>query len=1185
MYLKQLEITGFKSFADRTRLDFEPGIIAIVGPNGCGKTNIVDAVRWVLGEQSIKRLRGSKMEDVIFQGSSERTGLGMAEVSLTIDNSEKNLPIEYSEVTVKRRVFRSGESHYFINKNLCRLKDVDSLFMDTGIGTRAYSVFEQGKMDLLLSIKPEERRFVFEEAAGISRYKEQKKETLRKLEITENNLIRLNDIIKEIHRHINSIERQAAKAKRYKKVRDELKALEVKDFIYKLRNLEQISEKYRNEKADVQEDSNRLEAVIKEKDERIKALRRDMQQLDKDSLLLQNEKLSVETQLAGGRQNLNYKTEKINELKQRMQDIEKETDLLDKSAEDLKIAIQNISKEISGVSKKKSDYKQILLKLQNVINDLRSQLQDVTSKAESKREALLIFSVKESQLKSELLHLEQEIRLLVLKERKDIVSADKKKDILNDFFSQIGKIEQMLQSKRHSLDALKQGLKNREEKVLVLKDNVLAVDSDIQKRQQFMAEKRSQYEIFSVEKKNYEGYTGGLKNILKNKERFPQFKAVLHDIFKVPERYSTAIGAVLGIKAQWIITDTIQDIYQLNSILKDNSISQVAFLIMDMIKDLPVISEDELSSGPYIARAIDVVRYDKIYDKLAKYLLGRVVITKDFETAAALLEKADTDITIATLDGMAFDSCGFVKAGIQQNSINLIGRDSTIEKLKGQLQGVSEEILELIQKKNLLEDKLKTEEGHMERAKNNLYNEEVALGVLENDFIKHKAKHEQLSEEIQVSELEHSGALEQKNKLNAELKNKTSELEDCSNSIQDINLELKKISAEVSSMEQARLQREREYTESKVNMVSVEDKENHLAFKIEQLQNQFNTARTNIDKLKKEKAESENIIKQLSEEISKLKSTINRLGQRSGLIEEKYNKNRALGSDLGNELSEIEDSIMEERTRKDKLIDELNARHLKLSEIELKSAAIIKKLQDEYKIGEDAVKDYIIDNASIDTLGEQILSYRNKLEAMGEVNLVAIEEYEKLQERYEFLTNQRQDLVGAKESLLKVIAKINTTTKKLFRNTFEEIRKYFKEMFSLLFEGGKADLVLINELDILESGIEIIARPPGKKLQNVSLLSGGEKALTGIALLFAMFKVKPSPFCILDEIDAPLDESNIDRFLNLLKKFSKTTQFMVITHNKRTVTIARALYGITMQENGISKVISVKLPESVPAAR
>lgn len=1126
MYLKQLELIGFKSFAERTRLDFEPGITAIVGPNGCGKTNIVDGIKWALGEQSAKSLRGSTMEDVIFHGTDDRKGIGMAEASVTFDNADKRIPLEFSEITVTRRVFRSGESQYFINKNLCRLKDVDSVFTDTGIGMRAYSVFEQGKMDLILSSRPEERRFVFEEAAGISRYKEYKRDALRKLEVTEANLVRLNDIIKEVQRQLNSIDRQAAKARRYKTVQDELKRKEILLLAYQLRDLQADLAESEKDKSFNEQQALEMRAAIEAKEKRTGELRQLLRGMEMEASVSQEEKIRVETLLVGNRHQIEYKRSKINELTARSREIDGELNGLNKDLDELRNNLLLLKNGFSNAADIKDGYKKRLDEKYSEIKALDDVAAELAGEIDSKKDLLVGKTANSSHIKNELSNIDLELKGLFLKERRDSVELAKKKRERDDLSGKLAKMKNILEGQRKSLLSLRQKIKDNEEKVLLLKDEVANINKLLVDKQQYFAEKHKEYEALSGDKR--------LSSILENKEEFPGVIGLVRDLVSIKEGYSNAITSCLGARTQWIVVDTLEHACHAASRLN----CQAVFLVLESLPDVEALRE--VSNG---IRAMDLVTSDPRYGRLVRFLLGRILITNPAEGGPA------------------------------------------VDELKAVLNSTSAEILELTEKYNLSKGMLEQEEKFMESARNNLYNEEIALGVDENDFLRYRSVYDSLCEEIEVLELDSQGEIAKKEELSAERLLKENELTAVGSELKLLYSEIEMLQGSLKDADAKKAKENKEYTELKINLVSAEEKENLADFKKHQAEKQTETTEAMINKLLAEKEENLAMIERLRIEADRLENETKEIGKRSADIGGQYDALKLRRKGLEEELLLCEEGLRSERNRYEEVYSQFNERQLRLGEIKIKIDNIMQRLQNEYKTPADSIDSIRLEGVRLEVLDQEIVTLRSKLDSMGEVSLVAIEEQDELVKRHEFLSTQREDLVNSKDTLLKTIAKLNTTTKKMFWDTFCMIRENFNQIFCQLFGGGKADLILVDESNILESGIEIIARPPGKRLQNVSLLSGGEKALAALALLFSIFKVKPSPFCIMDEIDAPLDDSNIERFTELLKEFAETSQFLIVTHNKRTIAAANALYGITMQESGVSRIVSVKLTASGAAIR
>jgi chromosome segregation protein len=1179
VYLKHLEITGFKSFADRTRLNFDPGITSIVGPNGCGKTNIVDSIKWAIGEQSAKSLRSGKMEDVIFHGTDDRKGTSMAEVSLTFDNSSKKLPIDFSEVTITRRVFRSGESQYFINKNLCRLKDIDDLFMDTGVGMKAYSVFEQGRMDLVISSKPEDRRFIFEEAAGITKYKEKKRETLHKIEITENNLIRLNDIIKEVQRQINSIERQAAKARRYKKLQEELRDVEVKSYVYQLRELKGKNSEFEKNKQSTEQQVNQLREAIGAKEEKNTLLRQNLHQIDADMSVVQDEKLSIETQLVGNKHQIQYKENKIHDTNERNKIIDIEIARLNKEIDSVKVALEELLKDLEEIGSTKVNYKTAMDEKNAVIKELSSRYEELNNKIHSSKDALVGKTARESNIKNELSSIDFELKSILLRGKQDSTGLIKKRKQKEIVLEELSQMEGVLTSQREAILNIKQAIKDHEERVFSLKDEVGSINKEINEKQQFFSEKRSEYEILSGQKKAHTGYADGVKTVVESKDEFPGVLGLVNDIINVPKEYVTAISSVLGQKMQWVVVDTVHNAYAAANKLNEKNVSQTVLIVNELLNDLDSISPQEGGK-----RAIDVVGYDKIYEKLVKFLLGNIVIVPSLD-----INNFNNSIKAIFVnpEGIVFDPHGLISGGklLGNQMVNVISRDTTINELKVVLNDQSKEILEFTEKYKVIQDRLIQEERQLEIAKNNLYNEEIALGVQENDFLRRKSSCDALSEEIQVLELDEQEGVGKKEELEQAKINKEKELVSMGDELRTLYKEIEDDTDFLKDIQLKKENEEREYTQLKILLVGVEEKENLLDFKRVEMQRQMGVSINSISKVTEEKRNNISLEENLNIEKNKLAEDIQELSKKGSAVDEKVDTLRIRRKEIEKELIASEDALRKERELTDAIYTQLNESQVKLSEISLKISNIHQKIQEEFKMSQENIDSISLDGIIIDNLEQDVLTLRDKIDGMGEVSLMAIEEQDELVKRFEFLNTQRQDLVNAKDTLLKAIAKLNATSKKMFWDTFCQVRENFSATFCQLFGGGKADLVLIDESDMLESGIEIIARPPGKRLQNVSLLSGGEKALTAIALLFSIFKVKPSPFCIMDEIDAPLDDSNIERFANILKEIAKMSQFLIVTHNKRTISAAQSLYGVTMQERGVSRVVSVKFSNAEAKAK
>jgi len=1060
MYFKKLEISGFKSFAEKTTLHFEPGITAIVGPNGCGKSNIFDSIRWCLGEQSIKSLRGSQSIDVIFNGTETVPAQNMAEVSLSISNEAKILPIDYDEVTITRRLFRSGESEYLINNNTVRLRDINELLMGTGIGAESYSLVEQGKIDLVISSKPEDRRLVFDEATGVSKYKAKKREAMKKLEETDANLLRVNDIITEVKRQIGSIERQASKARRYKEVFDKLKESELKYCTLELKTLKaelailgEISKKSH-------EDELTLNNQLQDLDRKLINKQKEVQELDSKILELKDEILALENANIRDNQHISLDQDRI-------VDLNKHAEILSSGKEQLKVRIAAHEKSIAEISeqlfslhdvysKKDSDLKEREASLSALMQEIEAALnQNKTFKARD-----FELNIKEAQINNELNENSSSMHTLVSRQR------------------------------RIEVEKLKTGEENSE-----LLKNIDGVTCDISQEKDKIASITSELNSLNANKAE-------LENSLKTQE----------------EQLRKLENEKLSLQSQCEFLKELRVKYDGMAEAKNGTIE---------IAEMPA----EKVSG-IIAHARDISYNENT--KSYRITCELKFINFDLESIEARIGAISQEIE------------GFV---VQ----------------------MSEKEKDLM---NILEQIRNIEEG-LQQEKFNLTNKEAVASNLSDNA---KKIHDELSLlELELSEVtDNLGHAKQKDeKLKADLNNVKSEI----TSIEEqINHNVAKINENGSLREKILVEIAQLQTELANQKLKEEDLQANLDFFKSALSLDASALNTNDNEI----AFSLQKAQELTLEISNLESQIQKQEEDIDAKTKEHSRLNQIRIEEVNSLDFTQKQIIDLEEKLDKAKEENHHFQMQEQELNFKHANIKNRILQAYTIDldESPIADEVLIDINTDALAQEITTLKEKVESFGTVNLVAIEELEELKNRHDFLTQQQNDLFLAKESLRNAILKINRTTRKMFLETFQLVAEEFKNYFKLLFGGGEAKLYLLDEEDVLESGIEIICRPPGKKLQNITLLSGGEKALSAIALIFAIFKTKPSPFCVLDEIDAPLDESNIDRFSRVLSDFSKTSQFITITHNKKTMSRANVMYGITMERSGMSKIVSVKLNES-----
>ena len=1190
MYFKKLEAFGFKSFPEKIEFIFEPGITAIVGPNGCGKTNVADAIRWVLGEQSALALRGSRMEDIIFNGSAERKPLGIAEVSLTLSNPENFLPLEYSEVTITRRVFRSGESHYFINRTPCRLRDINELFMDTGIGTEAYSLIEQGKVDLILSSKPNDRRYLFEEAAGITKYKERKKVALRKLEATEQNLLRASDIISEVKRQVGSLKRQVRKAERYQETFAGLKELEIKLALAEWSQLKKEEELSSQEAQRVKDERERLAAGLSQGDSRLEELKVKLLDLERVLTARQKESQELTARLSQTESRILLLREKREGLSRDKQRAQGEREALEERLSRLQKEVEEVEDRLAKLSWERGEKEERIREGgKSLEEDSRKMEQEEKEIEESKATVVEIVS-REARVRNDLTGLKVTLENLAARKRRLQIEKERGE-------AEKEKIEERAKELAESLEKKKaflKGLGKEEEKlcrqISTLHSQLSTLREKLGAQREELVSSSSRLDFLEDLKRRYEGYEAGVKAILQGRERFPGICGTVADLIDFPAPLELALEAALGESVQSIVIKTAEIAEESIVYLREERKGRATFLPLDSLKgpkNLPL--EKALSQEGVRGLAFNLVKFDSLYREVFFYLLGRTVVVEDLgkarEMVCSLREEpsgllGDSSLDLVTLKGELIRGGGAVSGGSKVKGGGLLRRDKEIKELKEKVKGLKEAI-----SARESEEKLKLEErGNLSHQLDLLQEkrrrQELEKANLENDYS--SVEEERIRREKEVSlfqselrEVEDDRGMAEKEREG--LKGELGELGERSGVVQE------RIAFLQQSIEEGKSQREkisRELTRWQVELASWEEKErserNNLG-RLKESSKEYAQAqrerRAEIEEadrrrveIDKEEEEKERVLKSLFEE---------RETREGELRKDEEERQKLLPA-----VKEMEKELKERRGQWEEIQNEVHSLDLGKAQLEMKMKAAKERLSSAYQVSLDKLfQEREVEEIDEEAASREIALLRVKLEALGPVNLTAIEENKEREERYNFLIEQQEDLIQARESLQKVITRINRTTRSLFMETFEQVREHFNRLFCTLFGGGRADLVLLDETDILESGIDIVAQPPGKRLQSISLFSGGERALTALALLFALFKVKPSPFCLLDEIDAPLDDSNINRFTRLLQEFTSQSQFIIITHNKRTIAMADVMYGVTMEEAGVSKLVSVHFRE------
>ncbi|MEW8955039.1 chromosome segregation protein SMC [Clostridium sp.] len=1185
MFLKSMEIRGFKSFADKTELAFKPGVTAVVGPNGSGKSNISDAIRWVLGEQSAKSLRGGKMEDIIFSGTQYRKPVGLAQVALTLDNAEGELPIEYSDITISRRLYRSGESEYFINNTSCRLKDIHELFMDTGIGKEGYSIIGQGKIDAILSGKAEERRALLEEAAGIVKFKTRKEEAEKKLNNTEQNLVRINDIIGTYEERIEPLRIENEKAEKFIVLSEELKTLEISlivDSIDKIKvNIKNIDEEIKNlskdidghqkEKDNFKEIAEKLENTLEDEERKSSedkviyyTSKEKAQELEGENQLLNERIKNIELNIDKNYKEIQYEKDKVKNLIHSKKENEDKL-LLDKESETL------INKEIESLETVIQNHNRTLKDIENSTVDLR----------------------------------EKEIKAL-----RDISSEENKVEILNkDIESLNGKLKVLETSCNNANNSLKINIttknmldNNKEEllkKIESINDDIktskkemnrlLSIinehEKDLREKNITLNKLEANQQMLRNLHKQYEGYARAVKLIMKevNEERISNMKGkchVLGEVIQVKKEYETSIEIALGGGISDIITEDESIAKTLIAHLKKNNLGRATFLPLTIIRGRKINLNDNIKKiKGYIGIASDLISYEEKFTPAINYVLGRTLICDSMDNALNFAKYTDYSYKIVTLQGEVINPGGALTGGsIYNKNVNIIGRKREIEDIEKDLKDLSIYLKDLNAKVLLEKNSFKKLDDKCLNLKDEIHFNNIEVTRVQGEIGNIVNENNKLKESLNISLKEKDLVTEKINRSYEELEAKNKNILKLKEEEEILKKSKDLKEKELISKEEALTIHKEKIVEFKIKKAQIDEnlgskiKEiKRLEKDIEELSLKENLIKKDIDNniLAKEESiksieDNKKIIEELNKKIQGMKSEFEAYeAKRVKLKEEiKINNNRieTLNLDLN------------------KLDDLINKKHIIKAKYEVEENSLYSKLNEDMNLTLAEALDLSVEVFDLEDFKRNIGRLKNKISAIGTVNLGAIEEYEEVTTKYKFMSSQREDLDKAKGELISVIDEMTSKMKDVFNSNFKVLRENFNETFKELFKGGSADLIL-GEGDELSANIEINVQPPGKKLQNINLMSGGEKVLSAIALLFAILKMKPTPFCILDEIEAALDDSNVNRYAEFLKQFAGNIQFIVITHRKGTMEASDVLYGVTMEEKGVSKIVSVDLSD------
>ena len=1207
MYLKSLTALGFKSFAEKTVLNFEPGITAIVGPNGCGKSNVADAIRWVLGEQSAKALRGGEMADVIFNGTDTRDPMSMAEVSITIgDVDEEHLQaagveLSYNEVTLTRRVFRDGGSEYFINKTRCRLKDVQRLFMGTGVGRSSYSIMAQGNITQILSSKPDDRRMIFEEAAGITKFKSQKREALRKLDYTEQNLLRVADTIREVKRQLGSLQRQAGKARRYKELSTELQELDCSLSQYRVAELDEriTADEQQDESIRIEIEENSAEVLTLE--EALKAMRTRVSEVDQQISECQTEGLRLSGLCDQQEDRVRYSERRIQELSEQRQRADEDILQAEERRTQAEHDVEQLAQQLQASEATLNEHRDKVRERVQGVDEIDLQLGERRQRLREGQSELFSAEQELGRLKSELNALEMrkqgnDARLEKLSAEK--AELEQERVALSERLTQF---ETNFESDKADAESQRELLKGFQSKVAefetILRD--IETERDGLLRQQ--SECRSRLNLLEQLESDREGFSEGASAALARKDLVV---GSIAEHLQTPDEHVTAVESVLGHHLQAALTsrgeDAIQVLEDLRSQRKGRA--SIAATELEAMIDTPPAPSGE---GPGLL-ASSVVTSSPSFERLIRRVLNGTRIVGSLGEALQGFRQMPGKWDYVTANGELLSKHGVLTgggSGENSGSSSILGRKNQLAELTQSLAKINDSVSDIEQRReNVLAERTAAQNA-FHQAQQALRGKEVEIASREGEFRALQSAQETMGRKIEavVYEVQRLSEQEREGKLKGDQLSQQIEVAEAEYG--ESKAKIGALETSLAELNEKRQSATEELTEAKVALASREQAFEGIERQIDPLNQRIGELKMLAESRRRELGEFETRKGEAQTEIDEAKSKIESASHEREQVSQRAT---SLGQDkaaLVEALDGRESGLKEVRSKLEKAQELRSSVEVRLAEQRIKRENLIDQIQQRYGLVFDEVEPLYLWAFSNDSglvtvekltpeemteralatdwalVSDRVDFLRDKVDSMGPVNLVAIEEYEETEERFQFLTAQHDDLAEAKEQLVEVINKINTQTREMFVTTFEQIKSNFQTMFVEIFGGGLADLSLIAEEDVLESGIEIMARPPGKKLQSISLLSGGEQTMTAVALLFAIYQVRPSPFCVLDELDAPLDESNINRFITILQRFLTDSQFVIITHNKRTISVADVIYGVTMERRGVSKIVSVKFED------
>ncbi len=1181
MHLKSIEMIGFKSFAEKTKLAFEPGMTAIVGPNGCGKSNVSDAIRWVLGEQSAKALRGSKMEDCIFNGTQNRKPLGMAEVNITFTNCENVLKTAFHEVTITRRVFRSGEGQYFINKTPCRLRDIQRLFMDTGVGTSSYSFMAQGRIDQILSARPEDRRSIFEEASGITKYKADKTEALRKLAHTEANLLRLADVIREVKRQIGSLQRQAGKARRYKDLKDEMRILDLYAARCRVRAFDGQRNELENRIKQWTEHATNLHGIIDRADEQLHTRREEILQVERNISAAMEAMVQARSRLERTQDQIRMNTQRIEEYRTLAERDTREIDELNRQLHQRQETLGLLQSELPALEQQRNDTRDELERTTAQFDSHRQEIDSLRKRVQQLREETVSLESRSSRVHNELMQIDNQERTTIVQRERLTAEKQQFTMVCASFKQRIAEQEQARIEREQSVDTAAVASARLDEARKQIAGQIAETQQQRAQLQSKLAGFEARLEMLGDEEEVKHDYPGGAQLLLDPSnplEAAP--KAILGPLtshFSVPEAYTRATETALRSMLDSIV---VGDRAEAASLLEKIQVAGKG-----SARIVPCDAPTPQSAQPIPAGTQALLSLiepsNAAIHTLMQQLIGNVLLVERLDDTTRALQK---DWSLVTPDGQMLHRNGLLEFHMSEpGASNPLRRRQAMDAATQAMTDLQQQLATCdatLQK--LREDQQKQDQALIEArrlldaARREFAQMEGEMQVMHREAKTAAQRLETVTWELEEILKTGSRWEEDKNRLTQSQKEIRQARETVAQEMQTANQQLQRLESQYGDLQVQLTERRVAFSSAEQRVIQSQAQRENTCQRIQEIEATLAGRQEGIQTYSTNQRDLEKAIAEATAQIGEMEAKVK-------AHEEEAVAARASRSVHATALTEAEQQLAAQRTELETLQTDKGTAEVQAAEVRLRRQNLCDRIYTDYRL---ALEDILTaqepqwqdgqDPMDLDTIETHVAELRTKLDAMGPVNLVAIEEYQEHEERYTFLSQQETDLLKAKQQLTEMIEKINETTSSMFQATFEEANANFEQMFTKLFNGGSAKLVLVNEEDVLECGIEIIARPPGKRLQNISLLSGGERTLTAVALLFAIYQIKPSPFCLLDELDAPLDDTNIGRFTEVLKQFLHQSQFVVITHNRRTISVSDVIYGVTMPEQGISRIMSMK---------